>query len=252
MTNQPTPSLNVADLLTRYLERQTESASQGLGFADLGDATPYDATPMQPVEPRQAWQDAVAVAHSLPTPATTWDVPPAWPTLVAQQEPAVAIAFSLGNYPQIVRHVHPLLSGEPTALRQETSQPAPAPDLIVWVGQAKTDSARLLAAGVLRLARHFDRAAELLDSVHDSAWSAARDNEAAALAWHRGQPEKALSLWLAQEPRPAVLFNRGMALLFLGHKAEAVEPLAAAVAALPETSAWHHLASLYLTLARAG
>ena len=45
MTNQTTPNLNVADLLTRYLERQTESASLGLGFADLGEATPYDAAP---------------------------------------------------------------------------------------------------------------------------------------------------------------------------------------------------------------
>jgi hypothetical protein len=252
MTNQTTPSLTVADLLARYLERQTESASQGLGFADLGETTPYDATPMQPVEPRQAWKDAVAVAKSLPTPETAWDVPPAWPTLVAQQAPAVAIAFSLGNYPQIVRHVHPLLSGEPIALRQETSQAAPAPELIAWATEATTDHARLLAAGVLRLARHFDRAAELLDQIHDSAWSAARDNEAAALAWHRGECEKALSMWLAQEPRPAVLFNRGMAMLFLGRNADAVEPLAAAVAALPETSAWHHLASLYLTLARAG
>ena len=91
MTNQTTPSLNVADLLARYLERQTESASQGLGFADLGDATPYDATPIQPVEPRQAWKDAIAVAHSVQAPQTTWDVPPEWPTLVARQEPAIAI-----------------------------------------------------------------------------------------------------------------------------------------------------------------
>ena len=250
MTNPTTPSLSVADLLARYLERQTESASRGLGFADAGDATPYDATPMQPVEPRQAWKDAIAVVQSMSAPATKWDVPPAWPTLVARQEPAVAIAFCLGNYPQIVRHVQPLLSGEPIALRQETSQAAP--ELIAWADQATTDSARLLAAGVLRLARQFDRAGEELDRVRDSAWIATRDNEAAALAWHSGSPEKALSMWLGQEPSPAVLFNRGMALLFLGRHADAIEPLTAAIAALPETSAWHHLASLYLTLARAG
>jgi hypothetical protein len=242
-----TPNLNVADLLTRYLARQTESASQGLGFADLGGATPYDAVPIQPVEPRQAWKDAVAAA-----PAATWEVPPTWPTIVAQQEPAVAIAFCLGNYPQIVRHVHPLLSGEPVALRQEVTDATLSPELVAWSAKATTDPARLLAAGVLRLARHFDRAAELLVSVRDSAWIATRDSEAAALAWHRGESEKALSMWVALEPTPTVLFNRGMALLFLGRNAEAVEPLAAAVAALPETSAWHHLASLYLTLARAG
>ena len=42
-----------------------------------------------------------------------------------------------------------------------------------------------------------------------------------------------------------------MAALFLGRPAEAREHLKAAVAGLSETSAWHHLASLYLTLALA-
>ena len=45
-------------------------------------------------------------------------------------------------------------------------------------------------------------------------------------------------------------FNRGMAQLFLGRNAEAVASLTAAVAGLPETSAWHHLGQLYLALAR--
>jgi hypothetical protein len=40
-----------------------------------------------------------------------------------------------------------------------------------------------------------------------------------------------------------------MAALFLGRPVEAATHLKAAVAGLPETSAWHHLASLYLTLA---
>jgi hypothetical protein len=40
-----------------------------------------------------------------------------------------------------------------------------------------------------------------------------------------------------------------MAALFLGRPTEAREHLKAAVAGLGETSAWHHLGSLYLTLA---
>ena len=40
-----------------------------------------------------------------------------------------------------------------------------------------------------------------------------------------------------------------LAELFLGRPTEARRHLQAAVAGLPETSAWHHLASLYLTLA---
>ena len=46
-----------------------------------------------------------------------------------------------------------------------------------------------------------------------------------------------------------VLFNRGMAALFLGRRDEAVAALTQAVAALPDTSAWHHLGHLYLALA---
>ena len=46
-----------------------------------------------------------------------------------------------------------------------------------------------------------------------------------------------------------MLFNRGMAALFLGRPAEAREPLRQAVAQLPEKGSWHHLARLYLTLA---
>jgi hypothetical protein len=46
-----------------------------------------------------------------------------------------------------------------------------------------------------------------------------------------------------------VLFNRGMAALFLGDAAEARTCLNQAVQQLPEESAWHHLGRLYLALA---
>jgi hypothetical protein len=59
-------------------------------------------------------------------------------------------------------------------------------------------------------------------------------------------------MWQAQEPSIPVLFNRGMAALFLGQTEAAQEALRQAAAGLPETSAWHHLARLYLTLADAG
>jgi tetratricopeptide (TPR) repeat protein len=71
----------------------------------------------------------------------------------------------------------------------------------------------------------------------------------AALAWHRGEADKALALWEKQEPLAPVLFNRGMAAVFLGRTDLARASLDAAVAQLPETSAWHHLARLYATLA---
>jgi hypothetical protein len=46
-----------------------------------------------------------------------------------------------------------------------------------------------------------------------------------------------------------VLFNRGMADLFQDKPEEARQALKEVVGKLPETSAWHHLAHLYLALA---
>jgi hypothetical protein len=71
------------------------------------------------------------------------------------------------------------------------------------------------------------------------------------LAWHRGQAEKAHALWQQCADSAVVLFNRGMAALFLDRPPEASEDLSKAVALLPESSAWHHLGQLYRTLARA-
>jgi hypothetical protein len=71
----------------------------------------------------------------------------------------------------------------------------------------------------------------------------------AALAWHRGEWGRALQMWQDLPDSVPVLFNRGMALLFLGQPARAREALQKASADLPETSAWHHLAQLYLALA---
>ncbi len=109
----------------------------------------------------------------------------------------------------------------------------------------------LLAAGVLRLAHQFDEAADLLRRKPPSEWQAAHANEEAALAWHRGRAEEAAALWRRQPESVPVLFNRGMAALFLGDAATARTSLDQAAAALPETGAWHHLARLYLALAAA-
>src|SRR5262245_21262874 len=115
---RPAPP-SVKDLFAQYLERQIDAVSQGLGYAEpTGEAVPHDAVPVQPVDPRLAWQEALAVANLQPATARTkWAVPPEWPALVAQQEPAVALAFCLGNFPQLVRNLHPLLTREPAALR---------------------------------------------------------------------------------------------------------------------------------------
>jgi len=110
----------------------------------------------------------------------------------------------------------------------------------------------LLAVGVLRLARQFDDATELLQrhrAAAPAAWQGAWTNEAAALAWHRGQAQLAADLWKQQDSSVPVLFNRGMSALFLGKSAEARPLLEQAVDQLAEDDGWHHLGRLYLALA---
>jgi hypothetical protein len=241
----------LADLFTRYLSRQAEAHAIGLGHAErTGEVEPFDATPIQPVEPRVAWGDAVAAASHLNSTKVDWQVPPEWPALVAAQEPAVAVAFCLGNFPQLMRDLHSLVAGSGLP---KPGGPLPAGNSTAWAERQKSYPAALLAAGVLRLAQHFDSAATVLGRAEDvpSAWRAGHANETAALAWHRGYHAEALNLWEAQPASVPVLFNRGMALLFLGRPAEARAPLTQAVAGLPETNAWHHLGQMYLTLAKA-
>jgi hypothetical protein len=251
---RPAPQA-LAELFRDYLQRQTAAHAAGLGYAEPTDeAVPHEAVPVQPVDPQLAWHDAGAVARYLqpaPPARPSWAVPPDWPALVAQQEPAVALAFALGNFPQMVRHLHALLSAEPAALRVGPTAPLNVPALLDWAARQRDYPQVLLAAGLLRLARHFDAAAALLRTPAPPAWEALRANEEAALAWHAGQGEQALRLWQAQADSAPVLFNRGMAALFLDRPAEAREALRQAVAGLPETSAWHHLGQLYLALAQA-
>jgi hypothetical protein len=252
--SQTPPS--VVELFRDYLRRQMTAQAEGLALADPdGQVVPHEAVPMQPADPRLAWEDALALvdhfAHGANAPR--WEVPTDWPSLVAAQEPAIALAFCVGNFPQMVRNLHPLLAGgDLTTLRPSLGRPVSvSPTLLQWANTVRGYPQLLLTIGVLRLARRFDEASALLRSQGDApkSWQALRANEEAALAWHRGQADEALALWQAQKPSVPVLFNRGMAALFLGRPREAQTALGQAVAQLPDTSAWHHLGHLYLALA---
>lgn len=250
----------LSELFTRYLERQAAAQSVGLGNAETaGEVVPFEAAPVQPVDPQLAWHDARAAVHFLcpETDTRPWRAPPDWSVLVATHEPATALAFCFGNFPQLVRNLQPLLHAtSPAKLRPTTvTRPAAVPALLDWAAQVqrKKDYAQLLVAvGSLRLAGHFDRAAALLDAPSSgvpAVWHAAWENERAAVAWHRGQADEAAAMWRVQADSTPVLFNRGMAALFLDKAAEARPWLRRAVAQLPEESAWHHLGRLYLALA---
>lgn len=249
MSRETQPS--IADLLERYLNKQSSAYSEGLAMFDPGaEVQPYDAGPVQPVDPQPAWREGTAALALLKKGTTK--APPGWPALVAAHEPVVSVAMCVGNFPQLMRNLHLLLHGEPTRLRPTGGKPIDVPELTHWAEKAaskKQYPELLLAAGALRLAGQFDAAARLLEQAPPDEWRTAWDNERAALAWHRGDSEAALALWQEQADSAPVLFNRGMAALFLGRNAEAIPALRRAIEMLPEISAWHHLAKLYLTLA---
>lgn len=245
----------LAELFARYFQHQLTAQTAGFAAAEAGEVVPHEAGPVPAVDPRLAWDGAVAALGFYPRADTAKALPkPAdWASLTAVHEPAAGLAFAAGNFPQLVRNLQPLLQAQSlTALRPGNAQPLHAPALRDWAARDQSFPRALLALGALRLARQFDAAAELLREVKaktPAVWQDALANEEAALAWHAGRADEALRLWQAQPDSVPVLFNRGMAALFSGRPAEARAALSKAVAAIPEDSAWHHLGRLYLALA---
>jgi hypothetical protein len=249
---------DLANLLSGYLQRQADAHTRGLAVVEPTDeVVPHEAGPVQPIDPRLAWDEAVAAAQLFGFEKATrsWPAPPSWSSLVAGHAPVAALPLCLGNFPQLVRDLQGLLRpGDLKALAPAAANaPAPA-DEVTPAGPPKDFAQTLVFAALRRLARQFDGAAAVLATPEEqvpAAWRPAWKNEQAALLWHRGQVAEARSLWQAQPDSVPVHFNRGMAALFLGDAAEARAALAQAVAGLSEDGGWYHLARLYLALAEA-
>src|SRR5262245_51544831 len=259
--NRPTTAQpEIADLLARFLGRQSAAHTAGLAAAVPGDVEPYEAVPVQAVDPRQAWDEATAVlAHfGGPTPSPARGegrvgAPADWPLLVAGQPSHTGLAFAAGNFPQMVRDLVPLYRTESLADLPTADGPSvAAAGVDAWVQSARRDGSfpqMLLAFGMLRLARQWEAAEALLKTRVAAEWADAWANEEAALLWHRCRKEEAARRWQALPESVPVLFNRGMAALFLGRPADARADLRQAIERLPESSGWHHLGRLYLALA---
>jgi tetratricopeptide (TPR) repeat protein len=263
--NQPVqPALSA--LLVGYLQGEMARQAVGLGNVESGgEVVLFEAVPPQRTDTGLAWREAVAVARyfeldrkraGLTEDPSTGQAPSEWAATVNSPEPAAALAFSFGNYPQLVRDLQGLLSATDlsTLLPKQTGS-ASNSALVEWAvasGREPRFPQVLLAVGILRLSRQFDEAAELLrrhQAATPAQWHGAYANEEAALLWHRGQVEEAANLWQKQAPTVPVLFNCGMSALFLGKPTEARPKLAEAVAQLSESDGWHHLGGIYLALA---
>ncbi len=243
----------LGDLFKRYLDRQAEAQALGI-VVQPGEVTPYEAAPVPPIDPRLAWQEAlVPLRFYGPAEVSSWPALPHWPALVANHAPEVSLPLALGNFPQLVRDFQQLLHRpDLTPVPAEPVVPVAVPQLLEWADAQRQFPQVLLALGGLRLAKQFP-AADAYIRQHDrhipETWRAGWENEKAALAWHTGDSRRARQLWQTLEPTAAVLFNRGLADLFLGQPAPARAALEAAAARLPESGGWQHLARLYVTLA---
>jgi tetratricopeptide (TPR) repeat protein len=242
---QPT----LSDLMVRFLATRSDAAAAAVEPAS-GEVEPHEVAAGFRVDPRAAWTDAALVLQHAPA------LPPDWSCLVNHPAPAFAVALAAGSFPQRVKDLHPLLAKfEAIRLRPQPDPGAVSgcPGLRSWIEWPQDDAeAKLLAAGVARALGDFDRSAVLLSEAEGlcaGKLHAVWENEQAALAWHRGDCDTALARWQTLPDTPAVLFNRGMALLFSGRPVEARSPLKEAAAALPETSGWNALARLYLAVA---
>jgi len=254
-TANPFGQPTLEDLMVRFLASRSDAAAAAVGLGE-GEVEPHEVAAGFRVDPRAAWTDATtAIYPGVHTPGSpVVQLPPDWASLVNQPAPAFAVPMAAGNFPQRVRDLQPLLNKfNPAELRPSGSQ-MPTPGLSGlrnWIAK-NAATQPLLAAGLARLIGDFETAEKLLPAKQDHEAGAASEleaNERSALLWQRGKCEEALAAWAAMPESPAVLFNRGMALLFMGKNAEAKAALAKAVAALPETSGWNALARLYLAVA---
>jgi len=257
MTRSPATPPTIADLTAGFLSRIEDAEVLVAATDALGEVEPHEVAVGYRAEPRLAWQESLEVLAAFGRTADPIPAPAEWGGLVVRQDGVAALPFALANYPQRVRDLGSLLEAKNLSdlLPRSEEQSPVSTGLLKWGTrhvQAGNFPHALVAAANYRAARDFARANETLETLKANVgaeWKAVLANEEAALLWHRGDCAKAANLWVNLPDSVPVRFNRGMAALFLGQHTEAREHLKAAISGLADTSAWHHLANLYLALA---
>ena len=248
----------IDQLLTKFLNRQVEDRAAGLSELPVGEVELHEAAFAPMIEPRVAFDEAVAALQLLDIAPNRSNMtpPPDWSALVTGAGSLAALAFAAGNFPQLVRDLPALVRSERRSeLLKKVAARSETPALARWTTEAGANGRYpqcLFGVGALRVAENFALAQKLLADFRPNVparWLTALGNEEAALLWHSGKHEQALAAWHTLPESPVTNFNRGMANLFLDRPVETRDHLRKAVAALAEDNAWYHLARLYLAFA---
>jgi len=242
------PSLQ--DLTARFLAAR---AATGGEVENPGEVVPHEVVGGFRAPTRLTWDEALAVFRLFGVEPEMLPIPPEWAAVVNLDTEGVGVPLAAGLFPQRFRQVPGAFAtgpvGTPSAAHPQPGFTA----LRGWIKKAlKSKSATnlLVAAGVATvLGDHADADAALVaaEELCTAAWRAIWENQHAAVLWLRGNQAQAARLWASADDRPAIVFNRGLSALFGGNPA--ASQLRAAAIALPASSGWSHLASLYAGIA---
>lgn len=242
--SNPSAQPTIESLMVRFLANRSDAATAAVETGE-SEVEPYEVAAGFRVDPRAAWLDATAqITTGGNAPPPGGQLPNEWSALVGQPAAAFAVPMAAGHFPQRVKDLQPMLAKfNPNELRPSGTQ-APTPgfaSLRNWIAK-NGDKNPLVAAGIARTLGDFETADKILSA-------SASDNDRVATLWAKGKCAEALAAWDAMTETPAVLFNRGMAKLFMGQFVEAKPALQKAIDTIPETSGWNALARLYLAVA---
>ncbi len=227
---------SIADLTDRMLKARIAEPTD----AAEPEVEPYEVLNGFRTDPRTAYVDAVAALKLLGVKDLPSSLPPEWASYVQLLPATVAVPMAAGRFPQQVRDLGALLEGEAVHTPTPPSEASGFNAMRGWVKKQDNGAAKL-AAGIARSLGD--------DPAVPTGSDAVSANERAAALWTVGDVSPAVKLWLAMPDSPVAWFNRGMCLLFTDRAAEAIPHLRKAVASLPDTTGWQHLAELYLAVA---
>jgi len=234
-SRQPT----LAELTSRSMAARAVSTPSA---EDSGDVEPHEVLAGIRVDAKAAWADARLALELLGVPAGAEPAPADWSSFVDANSGRLGIPMAAGHFPQRLRDVAGLFAAELGDAPQ--AKLGGFAGLTAWIDRSRSSDTvglNLLASGFSREMGH--------PAAQERGTTSAELNERAADLWCSGDPEAALAIWESIPAGAVISFNLGMANLMLGRTRIAQDHLRQAVASLPQTSGWNHLAALYLTVA---